>query len=115
MPRRRAPDDRLRLRVAAPARWAACALNVLPLPGLGAMWLGWRNPHTRLLRNGALQATLVAFGAWPLVVPGVVGLAWAVHDATRIARARLLPLPPRAAGADAADPAQAAPTKAQGR
>ena len=70
-------------------------------PLLGAALLGWRNPHTRLLRNGLMQALLVVFGSWPLVVPGAIGLAWAAWDAVRIGQARLLPLPPRNAPAPA--------------
>lgn len=100
MPERRRPDRRLRLRVSKTARWALFALTLLPLPGLGAAILGWRNPHTRLLSHGLLQLTLVLFGSWPLVLPGAIGLAWAVWDAVRIAQARLLPLP---------DPASASP------
>jgi hypothetical protein len=101
MPRRRPPERRLRLRVSPWARWTLCGLNVLPLPGLGASILGWRNPHTRLLQRGLMQITLVLFGSWPLVVPGAIGLAWAVWDAVRIGQAKVLPLPPR----DAATPA----------
>lgn len=108
MPRRRAPDPRLRLRVGPAARRALCALQVLPLPGLGAALLGWRNPHTRLLQHGLMQLTLVVFGSWPLVIPGVAGVVWAVVDAVRIGQARLLPLPPR----PEEEAAQAAPTKA---
>jgi hypothetical protein len=59
------------------------------------MWVGWRNPHTRLLRNGFVQALLVVTGSWPLVVPGAVGLAWAIVDAVRILQADLVPLPPK--------------------
>lgn len=101
MPRRRPPDRRLRLRISPGARWTLCALNVLPLPGLGAAILGRRNPHTALLQRGLLQLTLVVFGSWPLVVPGVIGFAWAIWDAVRIGQARLLPLPPRGAAAPA--------------
>lgn len=82
-------------------RWIWFGLTLLPVPGLGAAVLGWRNPHTRLLQHGMLQATLVVFGSWPLVVPGAIGLGWAVWDAVRIAQARLLPLPPRNAPAPA--------------
>lgn len=95
MPRRRPLDRRLRLRISPGARWTLCALNVLPLPGLGAVILGWRNPHTGLLQRGLLQLVLVLFGSWPLVIPGAIGLAWAAWDAVRIGQARLLPLPPR--------------------
>jgi hypothetical protein len=86
---------RLRLLLRPWERVACAALNVAPLPGLGALLAGWRNAHTTLRRNGALQMALVAFGAWPLVVPGAAGLLWAVWDAVRIAQARLKPLPPR--------------------
>jgi hypothetical protein len=92
---------RLRLLLRPWERTACAVLNVLPLPGLGAVLAGWRNPHTRLLRNGALQLALVAFGIWPLVLPGAAGLAWAGWDAVRIGQARLLRMPPR----DAPDPA----------
>lgn len=109
MPRRRPHDRRLRLRTSPAARWALVVLNVLPLPGVGAAILGWRNPHTRLLQHGLLQLTLVLFGSWPLVVPGVAGLAWAAYDAVRIGQARLLSLPPRPEH----EAAQAAPTKAR--
>lgn len=95
VPRRRPADRRLRLRTSDRGRWACFALTLFPVPGLGAAFLGWRNPHTRLLRNGLMQAALVLFGSWPLVVPGAAGLAWAIWDAVRIAQARLLPLPPR--------------------
>lgn len=95
MPRRRPRDRRLRLRTSNAARWTLFALTLLPLPGVGAAILGWRNPHTRLLQRGLLQAALVLFGSWPLVVPGAIGLAWAVWDAVRIAQARLLRLPPK--------------------
>lgn len=108
--RRRVPDRRLRLRASGRARWTCLVLNVLPLPGLGAALLGWRNPHTRLLQRGLMQLTLVLFGSWPLVLPGAIGLAWAAYDAVRIGQARLLPLPPRPEHEAAA--AQAAPTKA---
>lgn len=69
-------------------------LNVVPIPGAGAVAAGWRNPHTTLMRNGFLQFGLVLFGSWPLIVPGVAGLAWACYDAWRIATAEPLPLPP---------------------
>lgn len=86
---------RLRLVLRPWERTAAAILNVVPLPGLGALLAGWRNAHTTLRRNGALQMALVVLGAWPLVVPGVLGFAWAVRDAVRIARADLERLPSR--------------------
>lgn len=101
---------RLRLLLRPWERTAAAILNVVPLPGLGAILAGWRNAHTTLRRNGALQMALVVFGAWPLVVPGAIGLAWAVWDAVRIGRADLRRMPP----ANAPDPealGQAAPPR----
>lgn len=86
---------RLRLQLPPWQRTAFAILNVVP-PGLGAFLAGWKNPHTRLLRNGILQFALVVFGAWPLILPGAVGFVWAVWDAARIAQARLVPLPPAA-------------------
>lgn len=91
---------RLRLQLRPWERTLYAVLNVVPLPGAGAAWVGWRNPHTHLLRRGILQMVLVVFGAWPLIVPGAIGLAWAVWDAVRIGQARLVPLPPAAPGPD---------------
>jgi hypothetical protein len=85
---------RLRLLLRPGERTAAAILNVVPLPGLGALLAGWRNAHTTLRRNGALQMALVVLGSWPLIVPGAAGLAWAVWDTVRIARADLRRLPP---------------------
>ncbi|MEA3189955.1 MAG: hypothetical protein QOD77_537 [Thermoplasmata archaeon] len=86
---------RLRLQLGRGARTACGVLQVVPLPGAGAIYAGWRNPHTRLLRNGMVQALLVVTGSWPLIVPGAVGLGWAVWDAARILQADLAPLPPK--------------------
>lgn len=80
---------RLRLLLRPWERWTCVALNVLPLPGLGAVLAGWRNAHTNLRRNGVMQLTLVLFGSWPLIVPGAVGFAWAIWDAVRIGQARI--------------------------
>lgn len=80
---------RLRLLLRPWERWTCVALNLVPLPGLGAVLAGWRNPHTTLRRNGLLQMTLVLFGSWPLVVPGVAGFMWAAWDAVRIGQAGL--------------------------
>lgn len=95
-PRRtvRRSRHQLALQLHPRARFACVLLNVVPLAGLGAIWAGWRNPHSGLRRNGALQATLVLLGSWPLVVPGLAGFVWACWDAGRIARASLLALPP---------------------
>ncbi|HUR26468.1 MAG TPA: hypothetical protein VM327_10690 [Candidatus Thermoplasmatota archaeon] len=110
---------RLRLLLRPWERTAAAILNVFPLPGLGALLAGWRNAHTTLRRNGALQMVLVLLGSWPLIVPGIVGLAWAIWDTVRIARADLRDPPPRAepAAPDATPtrPGQAAPPKAARR
>ncbi len=69
-------------------RWrvACTVLNVLPLPGLGAIIAGWRNPQTSLRAHGIAQMILVVFGSWPLVVPGAIGLIWAAWDAYVIQR-----------------------------
>jgi hypothetical protein len=87
---------RLRLQLRPSQRTAFAILNVIP-PGLGAILAGWRNPHTRLARNGALQLVLVAFGSWPLVLPGAIGFTWAGYDAWRIGKARLVPASPNEA------------------
>ncbi|MEK6984927.1 MAG: hypothetical protein AABX89_00905 [Candidatus Thermoplasmatota archaeon] len=86
----------LRLQLTPAGRITWSLLNVLPLPGLGALWVGWRNPHSRLLRHGWLQMVLVVFGSWPLLVPGAIGFGWAIFDAVRIGQADLAPLPPKA-------------------
>ena len=94
VPPRRAPAKRRLVLLLRPwERTAFAILNVLPLPGLGAIVVGARNPHTRLLRNGSLQLTLVVLGSWPLVLPGLAGLAWAGWDAFRMHEAELAPLP----------------------
>ncbi len=92
----------LRLMVTPRMRVVYATLNVVPLPGVGALLLGWRNAHTNLRRNGILQLTLVLFGSWPLVVPGVIGILWAAYDAMRIAQARLIRFP----ASSATDPAR---------
>ncbi len=56
-------------------------LNVVPIPGVGAMMAGWRNPHTSLRWRGLAQFLLVVFGSWPLIIPGVAGFLWAIYDA----------------------------------
>ena len=83
---------RLRLQLRPGARIAWAILNVVP-PGLGAIWVGWRNPHSRLMQRGWLQFVLVVFGSWPLIVPGAIGLGWAIWDAVRIGQADLAPVP----------------------
>jgi hypothetical protein len=88
---------RLRLQLRPRSRVALGVLNVVPIPGAGAVAAGWRNPHSRLLARGVSQMALVLLGSYPLVVPGAVGLGWAILDAVRILQADLAPLPPRAA------------------
>jgi hypothetical protein len=88
---------RLRLLLRPWERTACAVLNLVPLPGLGAVLAGWRNAHTTLRRNGLLQLGLVVLGSWPLVVPGVAGVLWAAWDTIRIAHADLSPLPSKAA------------------
>jgi hypothetical protein len=79
--------DPRRILILSPAGRIACTvLNIVPLPGLGAVIAGWRNPHTKLRRDGALQLALVLFGSWPLIVPGVAGLVWACFTAYHIQR-----------------------------
>lgn len=86
---------RLRLMLRPGARIALAVLNAIPLPGLGALVAGFRNPHTTLRRNGALQMTLVLLGSYPVIIPGAIGFAWAVFDAVRIMNAQEIPRPPK--------------------
>lgn len=62
-------------------RWriVCVALNVLPLPGVGAILAGHWNPHTKLRGKGIAQLLLVVFGSFPLIVPGAIGLVWACY------------------------------------
>jgi hypothetical protein len=74
-------------------RVACTVLNVVPLPGVGAILAGWKNPHTRLMRDGIAQLVLVVFGAWPLILPGVAGIVWAAWTALAIHRDAVAPGP----------------------
>lgn len=65
-------------------RVACTILNVLPLPGVGAIWAGIRNPHTRLRSHGIAQLLLVVFGSYPWILPGAIGLGWAIFTSVRI-------------------------------
>ena len=69
-------------------RWkpAVVVLQVFPLPGVGAIVAGNRNPHSGLTARGVAQLVLVVFGTYPLLVGGVAGLGWAIYDAVRIGR-----------------------------
>lgn len=85
---------RLRLMLRPWQRLTFAITNVLPIPGVGAMIAGTLNPHTTLRRNGLLQLGLVLL-SYPLIVPGVVGLTWAVVEAIRIHGSEPIPLPPK--------------------
>lgn len=89
---------------------AAVVLEVFPLPGVGAVVAGVKNPHSGLAGRGLAQLALVLFGSYPLLVPGAVGLAWAVYDAVRIGRfAR--PPGPRSVPTPDAPPETVSPTR----
>lgn len=77
-------------------------LQVVPLPGVGAIIAGIKNPHTPLLKHGIAQLTLIFFGSWPLIVPGAAGLIWAIVDAVAIANHAVNPAAWSAPRADAA-------------
>lgn len=81
------------LYLSPPWHIACTVLAVFPLPGLGTLLAGIKNPHTRFTLHGALQLVLVVFGSWPLIVPGVAGLAWAVWSAVQIHRHSRAPPP----------------------
>ena len=102
-------DGQLSLLLSPTARAVCAVMNLVPIAGVGAAVAGWRNPHTRLLRNGVLQCLLVLFGSWPLIVPGVIGFAWAGWDTWRIATATLRRLPPRGGVDPEATPQKATP------
>ncbi len=71
---------------------ATCiTLQLVPVPGVGAMVAGAKNPHTKLLSHGIAQTALVVFGSWPLIIPGAAGLAWAAWDAYVIGRDTRMP------------------------
>ncbi len=85
-------------------------LQVLPLPGVGAIIAGAKNPHSRLLGRGVAQTALVVFGSYPLVIPGALGLIWAIWDAVKIARNSVADVPWAHPTPDA-DPATLAQTR----
>lgn len=86
---------RLRLLLRPWERTACAILNLVPLPGLGALLAGWRNAHTTLRRDGILQLVLVVFGSWPLILPGALGFLWAAWSTIQIAHADLRRMPAR--------------------
>ncbi len=65
---------------------AVVTLQVFPLPGVGAIIAGIRNPHSGLLGRGIAQTALIVFGSYPLLIPGAAGLGWAIVDAIRIGK-----------------------------
>lgn len=75
-------------------RNACVALNVLPIPGVGAIIAGWRNPHSKLLGKGVAQLVLVVFGSFPLIVPGVIGFVWAASTSYWL-HTNTMPIPKR--------------------
>lgn len=86
------PEPRQTLYLSRPWRIACTVLAVFPLPGLGTLLAGLKNPHTRFTLHGSLQLVLVILGSWPLIVPGAAGFAWAVWSAVQIhARSRSPP------------------------
>ncbi len=64
-----------------PWRTLCVVLNIVPIPGVGAIVAGVRNPHSGLLRTGILQTLLVVFGSYPLIIPGAIGFGWAAWTA----------------------------------
>lgn len=72
-------------------RITCIVLQLLPIPGVGAIIAGIKNPHTGLLGRGIAQVALVLFGSWPLIIPGAAGLVWAIVDAVRIGRHSVRP------------------------
>ncbi len=99
--------------ILGPALRPTCiVLQVLPVPGVGAIIAGAKNPHSRLLGRGIAQAALVVFGSYPLIIPGAAGLLWAIWDAARIARDSGQPTPWTEPAPDA-DPETVTPTRAQ--
>ncbi len=101
--------------VLSPAWRVACiVLQVIPVPGVGAIIAGAKNPHSGLLGRGIAQVALVVFGSWPLIVPGAAGLIWAIVDAVRIARWST-DAPPWSAPTKDAPPETLSPTRAERR
>lgn len=89
--------------ILTPAWRITCTvLQVLPLPGVGAIIAGAKNPHSRFMGRGITQSCLVVFGSYPLIIPGAIGILWAWWDAVAIART--LPPGPLSYPTDDADP-----------
>lgn len=78
------PDPQRRPLLTERMRVVCVVLNIIPIPGLGAIIAGWKNPHSRLLGKGIAQSILVIFGTYPLIVPGVIGFLWACCTARSI-------------------------------
>jgi hypothetical protein len=67
--------------VLTPRMRITCALlQVVPIAGIGAIIAGWKNPQSRLLGRGILQAALFLFGFYPLMWPAAIALLWALWD-----------------------------------
>lgn len=99
--------------ILGPALRPVCIiLQILPVPGVGAIIAGIKNPHSKLLGRGIAQASLVIFGSYPLIIPGALGLIWAIVDAVAIARNSASDAPWTRPTADA-DPETVTPTRAQ--
>ncbi len=69
-----------------PWRTLCVVLNILPVPGVGAIIAGIKNPHSGLLRTGIAQTLLVLFGSYPLIIPGAIGFVWACWTSYRMYR-----------------------------
>ncbi len=95
-------------------KWVCTVLQIVPLPGVGAIIAGIKNPHSGLTKRGIAQLALVVFGSWPLILPGAAGLIWAIVDAVRIARWSQN-TPPWSFPTRDADPETLSPTAAQRR
>ncbi len=89
---------------------AVVTLQVVPIPGVGAMVAGARNPHSGLLGRGIAQASLVVFGSYPLLIPGAIGLGWAIWDAVRIGKFAM-EAGPLSEPTEDADPSTVAPSR----
>lgn len=69
-----------------PWRTLCIVLNIVPIPGVGAIIAGIKNPHSGLLKMGIAQTLLVVFGSYPLIVPGAIGFVWAAWTSYRMHR-----------------------------
>jgi len=79
-------DPRTILLLPEPWRTLCIVLNIVPVPGVGAIIAGIKNPHSGLLKVGIAQALLVLFGSYPLIFPGAIGFVWACWTSYRMFR-----------------------------